>query len=108
MKKAELSMWRKPKSKRMITKRYEYTDSWSDKFWEITYPEDGKSYTASWGKRGTLGTSKTKHKTSLAEIEKKIREKLNKGYVEKTVTRDKRAKSNPTEETRDPSPFDIY
>lgn len=62
---------------------FEYKIGTSNKYWNITWTDNFTSYTATWGKAGTLGTSKTKKKSSKNEIDKKIAEKLAKGYQEK-------------------------
>lgn len=55
------------------------------KFWEIT--QNGASYTVHFGKIGTKGQEKVKACASIeeaaAEIEKLIKEKTKKGYIEK-------------------------
>ena len=71
----------------MPTKRYfEYKDEKSDKFWEIELR--GSSYLLRYGKRDTPGQIKKKNfadpEIAKADAAKKIDEKINKGYVEKT------------------------
>jgi predicted DNA-binding WGR domain protein len=61
--------------------RLEYTDESSDKFWELT-PVHGvgieaMDYIATYGKIGAKGQS---HKYSFLEAQKKLREKIAKGY----------------------------
>lgn len=61
--------------------RLEYTDESSDKFWELTAIHgagiEAMDYIATYGKIGTKGQT---HRYSFAEAQKKLREKLAKGY----------------------------
>ena len=56
------------------------------KFWEVT--QNGPSFTVRFGKIGTKGQIKEKTCGSIeeatAEVEKLIKEKTKKGYIEKT------------------------
>ncbi|PRP93503.1 WGR domain-containing protein [Enhygromyxa salina] len=65
-------------------RRFEFKDSRSYKFWEIEV--DGVSFTARYGKVGTDGQTQTKSFASAdkaaAAAEKKIQEKVRKGYAE--------------------------
>lgn len=65
-------------------RRFEFKQGSSYKFWEIEV--EGNSYTARYGKVGTEGQTQTKKFASAdkaaAEAEKKIREKVGKGYIE--------------------------
>jgi predicted DNA-binding WGR domain protein len=60
------------------TRRFEMTEGGHNKFWEVS-PE-GRGFRASWG-RIEKGAQQSMLYTA-EEIEKKIREKLNKGYTE--------------------------
>lgn len=64
--------------------RYEFTDSSSSKFWEIT--QNGSDLHLSWGKIGSSGQSQIKNFADTAkatkEYDKLVREKTGKGYVE--------------------------
>jgi predicted DNA-binding WGR domain protein len=68
----------------MSTRRFEFRDGKSDKFWDITL--DGKETTVHYGRRGTKGQSQTKAWASAADARKffdtKIAEKTKEGYVE--------------------------
>lgn len=61
-----------------------FRDEKSDKFWSIDV--NGNSFTVTFGKSGTTGTSQTKTfdtpEKSLAEAEKLMNDKLKKGYSE--------------------------
>ncbi|KIG13892.1 Molybdate metabolism regulator [Enhygromyxa salina] len=65
-------------------RRFEFKDSRSYKFWEIEV--DGATFTARYGKVGTDGQTQTKSFASpdkaAAAAEKKIQEKVRKGYAE--------------------------
>jgi predicted DNA-binding WGR domain protein len=65
-----------------------YKDSKSDKFWQIEVA--GKSFTVTYGKTGTAGTSQTKtfenEEKCLREAEKLLNEKVRKGYKESEGT----------------------
>lgn len=65
--------------------RYEYTDAKSNKFWQLEESSDGL-YRATWGRIGADGQS-TEYDRGTAE--KKVREKLAKGYVLVEETRRK-------------------
>ena len=72
-----------------MKKRYEYKDAISNKFWEINLK--GKQVTLTYGRIGIENPAskvKTFKGTSASEdakkyAESKIREKTNKGYIEK-------------------------
>lgn len=61
-----------------------FKDETSDKFWQIVV--NGASFSVTYGKTGTAGTSQTKtfesEEKCLKEAEKLLNEKLKKGYVE--------------------------
>jgi uncharacterized protein (TIGR02996 family) len=65
---------------------FEYSDAKSHKFWNIEL--QGKSFTVSYGRQGTVGQSQTKEfadeEKAQKEHDKLVREKLAKGYVETT------------------------
>ena len=65
-------------------RRFEYKDAKSNKFWEVDV--QGKNLHVTFGKIGTTGQSKPKTfptaDKAFAEMEKLIREKTGKGYVE--------------------------
>jgi len=65
-------------------RRFEFVDSTSNKFWEIDVK--GKTLNITFGKIGTKGQSKPKDfatpEKAKAEMEKLIKEKTGKGYVE--------------------------
>jgi DNA ligase-1 len=65
-------------------RRFEYRDQKSNKFWEIE--QDGVELIARWGRIGTTGQSGRKRYASeakaAAELDKQVRSKLDKGYVE--------------------------
>jgi len=65
-------------------RRFEFVDSTSNKFWEVEVK--GKTLNVTFGKIGTKGQSKPKDFTTpekaKAEMEKLIKEKTGKGYVE--------------------------
>ncbi len=65
-------------------RRFEFTGSKSDKFWEISV--EGSEVTTRWGRKGTDGQTKTKEfpsddKAAAGET-KQIKGKLKKGYLE--------------------------
>jgi predicted DNA-binding WGR domain protein len=68
----------------MSTRRFEFREGKSDKFWTITV--EGKATTVTYGRRGTKGQSQTKKWASDADARKQyetlIAEKRKKGYVE--------------------------
>jgi predicted DNA-binding WGR domain protein len=68
----------------MRTRRFEFRDGKSDKFWDVTL--DGKETTVHYGRRGTKGQSQTKTWASAAYARKyyeaQITEKRKKGYME--------------------------
>jgi len=65
-------------------RRFEFSDSTSNKFWEVEVK--GETLNVTFGKIGTKGQSKPKDFTTpekaKAEMEKLIKEKTGKGYVE--------------------------
>jgi formylglycine-generating enzyme required for sulfatase activity/predicted DNA-binding WGR domain protein len=65
-------------------RRFEFVDSTSNKFWEVEVK--GKTLNVTFGKIGTKGQSKPKDfatpEKAKAEMEKLIKEKTGKGYVE--------------------------
>ena len=65
-------------------RRFEFSDSTSNKFWEVDVK--GKTLNVTFGKIGTKGQSKPKDfatpEKAKAEMEKLIKEKTSKGYVE--------------------------
>ena len=67
-----------------LMRRFEFVDSTSNKFWEVEVK--GKTLNVTFGKIGTKGQSKPKDFTTpekaKAEMEKLIKEKTGKGYVE--------------------------
>lgn len=67
-----------------MNKHLKYIDGTSDKFWQIEVNE--ASYTVTYGKNGTSGTSQTKsfdsNEACLKTAEKLLNEKLKKGYSE--------------------------
>lgn len=66
----------------------EFEDEKSSKYWEISSAE--KSFTVRYGKIGTNGQTQTKEFSTVEEAEKAaekiLKEKLNKGYIEKEST----------------------
>ena len=66
-------------------RRFEFVDDESNKFWEANV--NGKTLNITFGKIGTRGQSKPKNfatpEKANAEMEKLIKEKTSKGYVEK-------------------------
>ncbi|WP_001015840.1 WGR domain-containing protein [Leptospira interrogans] len=83
-----------------------FRDDKSDKFWNIE--TSGNSFTVTYGKTGTSGTSQTKtfetEETCIKEAQKLLSEKLKKGYIEGndrteklTSNNDKKHKSNQQE-----------
>lgn len=71
-----------------MKKELHYQDGTSDKFWNIEV--SGKSFTVTYGKSGTAGTSNTKkfdsNEACLKEANKVINEKLKKGYIENSAS----------------------
>jgi predicted DNA-binding WGR domain protein len=69
-------------------RRFEMIEGSSSKFWEIAV--SGKSFTVTYGRIGTAGTSKTTTTASAQEAEaeaaKLVREKVEKGYQELGAT----------------------
>lgn len=67
-----------------MTRRFEYAEGASSKFWEIT--EEGSAYTVRYGRIGTAGQTQTKAFGGEAEARaaaaKVIAEKTGKGYIE--------------------------
>ena len=69
-----------------MKKYFEYKDADSNKFWEINLK--GKIITLTYGKIGAKGQKTLKDDFTTGEeakkfAESKIREKINKGYIEK-------------------------
>jgi len=68
----------------MSVRRFEFKDSRSYKFWEITV--EGCSYTVRYGKVGTAGVTQTKAfatpEKAAADANKKLNAKVGKGYSE--------------------------
>lgn len=76
-----------PRKKAAGTARYfEFVSGGSKKFWEATLA--GPALTVRFGRIGTAGQSQTKtladEATAIRECEKLIREKVHKGYIERT------------------------
>jgi predicted DNA-binding WGR domain protein len=75
-------------------RRFEYKQGTSYKFWEILV--EGTAYTARYGKVGTEGQTQSKSFATAdkakAEAEKKIKEKVGKGYSEVAVSAPAEAK----------------
>ncbi len=71
----------------MSTRRFEYNDEKSSKFWEIAV--EGASHTVCYGKIGANGQSKTKdfdsEEAAAKDADKLIGQKTKKGYVEVTA-----------------------
>tara|TARA_B100000929_G_C15363427_1_gene371772 strand:- start:437 stop:649 length:213 start_codon:yes stop_codon:yes gene_type:complete len=70
----------------MMKKYFEYTDAVSNKFWEINLK--GKQVILTFGRIGIKNPQQIKKKFSTNEeakkfTESKIKEKTNKGYIEK-------------------------
>ena len=70
----------------MMKKYFEYTDEVSNKFWEINLK--GKQVILTFGRIGIQNPQKiikkfNSNKEALKFTESKIREKTNKGYIEK-------------------------
>ncbi len=67
-----------------LTRRFEFVGGGSDKFWEVT--QNDAQVTVRFGKNGTAGQTDTKSFPNSAaaqkHAEKKIAEKLAKGYSE--------------------------
>jgi predicted DNA-binding WGR domain protein len=59
--------------------RYEYRDSASDKFWQISFDPDTGTYLTEWGKNGRPPQD-SKAGLNGKEALKKIQEKISKGY----------------------------
>jgi len=78
-----------------MKRKFIFKDENSSKFWNIAC--SGKSYTITFGKIGTNGQSQTKEFESeeicQAAAENLIKEKMKKGYIEKTAASD--AATNP-------------
>lgn len=81
-----------------MKKHLKYIEGNSDKFWQITVQEN--SFTVTYGKNGTAGTSQTKEFTDADEClkaaEKLYNEKVKKGYSEsgEVVTAETATKKN--------------
>ena len=80
-------------------RRFEFSDSTSNKFWEVEVK--GKTLNVTFGKIGTKGQNKPKDfatpEKAKAEMEKLIKEKTGKGYVEvggKAVKAEKSSAAN--------------
>lgn len=71
-----------------MTRRFEFADTKSNKFWEITV--EGLTVSVRYGRIGTVGQSQTKVYTtaldSSAAAEKQVSEKVRKGYQEVALT----------------------
>jgi predicted DNA-binding WGR domain protein len=71
----------------MTTRRFEFSEGTSNKFWTITL--DGSKHSVNYGRIGTNGQTSTAEFGSEAEARKSydklVAEKLKKGYVEKTA-----------------------
>jgi predicted DNA-binding WGR domain protein len=69
----------------MITRRFEFSEGTSNKFWAISI--DGRSHTVNFGRIGTAGQTQTAEFASDAEAQKSynklVADKMKKGYVEK-------------------------
>jgi predicted DNA-binding WGR domain protein/uncharacterized protein YwqG len=69
----------------MESRRFEFVDGSSNKFWEIT--RDGTRFTVRFGRIGSAGQSQTKAFTTddeaRLEAERLVNEKLKKGYIER-------------------------
>ncbi|EKR80573.1 WGR domain protein, partial [Leptospira interrogans str. UI 08452] len=67
-----------------------FKDDKSDKFWNIEV--SGNSFTVTYGKTGTSGTSQTKtfetEEICIKEAQKLLSEKLKKGYIEQGTQTD--------------------
>lgn len=76
-------------------RRFEFSEGTSNKFWEVF--QDGKSVTVRFGRIGTDGQTQVKAHASEAEalkvLEKLIKEKTGKGYVEAGAPKKAAAKS---------------
>jgi predicted DNA-binding WGR domain protein len=81
----------------MATRKFEFRDSKSQKFWHIT--RKGRSHTVRYGRIGTAGQERTKEFDSSdkakADHDKLIRQKLSKGYVEISGKKPAAAKKKP-------------
>ncbi|EMN80473.1 WGR domain-containing protein [Leptospira interrogans] len=82
-----------------------FKDDKSDKFWNIEV--SGNSFTVTYGKTGTSGTSQTKtfetEETCIKEAQKLLSEKLKKGYIEGNIQT-----SSPKEKTSVQTPNDFH
>lgn len=58
--------------------RYEFVSGTSAKYWHIVFDRSKQVYLAKWGKIGKAPQGSKEY--SRNEVEKKIREKINKGY----------------------------
>jgi DNA ligase 1 len=67
-----------------VKRRFEFTEGTSNKFWEAVV--DRNRVTVSYGRIGTSGQTETKSFPDSAaaqkHADKKIQEKINKGYME--------------------------
>jgi bifunctional non-homologous end joining protein LigD len=79
-----------------MKRHFEFNEGKSEKFWAIE--GTGNSYTVTYGKTGSTGQKKTKEFDSTdeckKEAEKRIAEKLKKGYAEKKKTAGKTNKTS--------------
>ncbi|HET6249762.1 MAG TPA: DNA ligase [Tepidisphaeraceae bacterium] len=68
------------------SRRFEFSDDKSNKFWEVS--RNGADMTTRWGRIGAAGQSKTKtfpdEAAATKQVEKLIEEKTDEGYEEKT------------------------
>ena len=97
-----------------MRKHLEYKDEKSNKFWEIAVIEN--TFTVTYGKIGTDGQSKTKTFESAekasAEVEKLIKQKLKKGYVENSkvpsMNATEKQEIKPTQDSKATNEIDYY
>lgn len=85
----------------LAMRRFEFKQGSSYKFWEIHV--EGNAYTARYGKVGTDGQTQSKTlataEKAAAEAEKKIREKVGKGYAEVAASAPAPAKPEVVDQT---------
>ncbi len=71
-------------SRTLAKRRFEFTGNGSDKFWEVEVT--GSTVIVRFGRNGTHGQSESKTfadaTAAVKHAEKKVNEKLSKGYVE--------------------------